>query len=88
MYVGKVIGRVVSTVKDENLNNIPLLIVRQIENGKNTKVLIATDATRQAGKGDFVYLIGSKEASRLFRKKYTPTDASIVGFIDSYHEKL
>ena len=88
MYTGEVVGTVVSTVKDENLMNIPLLVVQLVENGKKTKMIVAADSTRQAGRGDFVYLIGSKEAARMFRKKLTPADASIVGFIDSYREEL
>ena len=88
MYTGKVVGRVVSTVKDERLKGIPILVVRQIENGKETKLLIVTDSTRQAGEGDFVYLIGSKEASRMFREETPPSDASIVGFIDKFNVEL
>ncbi|WP_294547619.1 EutN/CcmL family microcompartment protein [uncultured Pseudoflavonifractor sp.] len=88
MYTGEVIGSVVATVKEEHLEGIPLLVVQVIENGKRTKKVIAADATRQAGHGDFVYLIGSKEAARMFRKKLTPADAAIVGFIDSYREEL
>ncbi len=88
MYTGEVVGRVVATIKEENLNNIPLLVVKLIENGKKTKMIVAADATRQAGRGDFVYLIGSKEAARMFRKEYTPADAAIVGFIDQYRETL
>ena len=88
MYTGEVIGSVVATVKEENLEGIPLLVVQVIENGKRTKKGIAADSTRQAGQGDFVYLIGSKEAARMFRKKLTPADAAIVGFIDSYREEL
>jgi microcompartment protein CcmK/EutM len=41
-----------------------------------------------AGEGDYVYMIGSKEAARMFRKEYTPADVAIVGFIDSYREEL
>ncbi len=88
MYTGRVIGTVVATVKHEDIANIPLLVVQVIENGKDTKRLVAADATRQAGPGDFVYLIGRKEAGVVFRKKYTPADAAIVGFIDDYHEEL
>ncbi|MEA4911944.1 MAG: EutN/CcmL family microcompartment protein [Oscillospiraceae bacterium] len=88
MYTGRVIGTVVATVKHEDIANIPLLVVQVIENGKDTKRLVAADATRQAGPGDFVYLIGRKEAGTIFRKKYTPADASIVGFIDTYNEVL
>lgn len=88
MYTGKVVGCIVATIKDENLNNIPLLVVQMVENGKNTKMIVAADATRQAGRGDFVYLIGSKEAARVFRKELTPADAAIVGFIDQYREQI
>jgi len=89
MYTGKVIGTLTASIKDENLKGIPLLVVRTIENGKDAAVIIATDATRQAGEGDFVYLIGSKEAGRVFpNNPVPPTDASVVGFIDNYNEEL
>jgi len=88
MYTGKVVGSVTATVKDENLTGIPLLVVCTIENDIEKDLIIAADATRQAGLGDFVYLIGSREASRMFRKQLTPADAAIVGFIDDYNEEL
>jgi len=87
MYTGKVIGTVVSTQKYESLESIKLLVVETIENGKPAKVIVAADATRQAGEGDFVYLIGSKEAAMLFRQDLTPVDAAIAGFIDVYDER-
>ena len=88
MYTGIVVGKVISTVKEEHLMNIPLLVVRKIEDGKEKGLVIAADSTRMAGTGDYVYMIGSKEAARMFRKDYTPVDVAIVGFIDSYHEVL
>jgi len=88
MYTGEVRGSVVATIKESGLENIKLLIVQLIENGKKTKMIVAADATRQAGIGDFVYLIGSKEAARMFRKPLVPADSAIVGFIDEYREQL
>ena len=88
MYTGKVVGSVTATIKDENLVGIPLLVVRTIENNVEKELIVAADATRQAGQDDFVYLIGSKEAARMFRKPLTPVDAAIVGFIDNYNEEL
>lgn len=88
MYTGKVVGSVVSTVKDEGLKGIKLLLVQTVENGKPGKTIVAADQTRQAGGGDYVYLIGSKEASLIFRKGLVPADAAIVGFIDEYNENL
>ena len=88
MYTGKVVGTVVATVKEPGLAGIPLLVVREIENGKETGLLVAADATRMAGTEDFVYLIGKKEAARVFAGSLTPADAAIVGFIDEYNEEL
>lgn len=89
MYAGIVAGSVVSTVKDPGLKNIPILIVQKIENGRKTDLVVAADQTRQAGIGDHVYMIGAKEASRIFRRENLPPfDVSIVGFIDDYHEEL
>ncbi|MCF0230303.1 MAG: ethanolamine utilization protein EutN [Parasporobacterium sp.] len=88
MYAGIVAGSVVATVKDPGIENIPLLIVQKIENGREAGLVVAADQTRQAGIGDHVYMIGSKEAARIFRKKLTPVDVAIVGFIDEYNEEL
>ena len=81
MYAGVVAGSVVATVKDPALE-------RKIENGKETGLIVAADQTRQAGLGDYVYMIGSKEAARVFRVKRIPVDVAIVGFIDTYNEEL
>ena len=87
MYTGKVVGSLVSTVKDEGLKGIKLLVVEKYENGKPAGLIVSADGTRQAGKGDFVYLIGSKEATLPFLEcKLIPVDSSIIGFIDRINE--
>ena len=88
MYRGIVAGMVVATVKESHLEGVPLLVVRKIENGVEKGLIVAADHTRQAGYGDEVYLIGSKEAARIFRQDLLPADAAIVGFIDTYNEEL
>ena len=88
MYTGVVVGSVVATAKDSALEGVPLLVVQKIENGKEAGLIVAADQTRQAGLDDWVYMIGSKEAARIFRVKRIPVDVEIVGFIDHYNEKL
>lgn len=89
MVTGNVVGTVVSTVKDRYLLGIKLLIVRRIVNGRPGDLVVCADATRQAGIGSFVYMIGSKEAALPFTdREMTPVDLSIVGFIDRYDEEL
>ena len=87
MYTGKVIGSVVSTVKDPSLQGVKLLVVQKYENGKPAGLVVSADGTRQAGPGDFVYLVGSKEACLPFPEcKLIPVDSSIIGFIDRINE--
>lgn len=86
MRRGRVIGNVVSTVKNENLTGIKLLVVQIINDGVAAEAIVAADATRQAGLGDDVFIMESKEAGLLLRRENTPSDASICGFIDSYNE--
>jgi microcompartment protein CcmK/EutM len=89
MYAGKVVGSVVSTVKDENLKGVKLLVVQLIENGVPKGFEISADGTRQAGEGDFVYLIGKKEATLPFKEcRMIPVDSSIVGFIDKLNMEI
>ena len=88
MYTGKVVGTVVATVKEPGLSGIPLLVVQKIENGKEVELIVAADSTRMAGTDDFVYLIGKKEAARVFGDALVPVDATIVGFIDEYNEEI
>lgn len=87
MYIGRVEGNVVATVKDERLTGVKLLVVRLIENGVDKGRVIAGDGTRQAGIGDLVYMIGRKEAALMFDTK-PACDVAIVGFIDSYNKAL
>lgn len=89
MYAGKVVGSVVSTIKDENLRGVKLLVVQLIENGVPKGFEVSADGTRQAGQGDFVYLIGKKEATLPFKeRRIIPVDSAIVGFIDRFNEEI
>lgn len=83
MYIGQVEGTVVCSIKTPTLEGVKLLIVRQIVNRKPTGLVIAADATRQAGIGDTVYMIGRKEAALMLDlKDPPPSDLTIAGIID------
>ena len=83
MNIGKVVGTVVCTVKTPSLEGVKLLVVRQIVNGVEKGLVIASDGTRQAGVGDVVYMIGRKEAALLLsRDDPPPSDITICGIID------
>jgi ethanolamine utilization protein EutN len=78
MYLGKVIGTVVSTVKDPALEAKKLLLVRRLPNGP---VVVAVDAVG-AGAGETVYVCRGREAAFAFKPQEVPTEATIVAIVD------
>ena len=84
MYLGRVIGRVWSTVKDPGLATQRLLLVQPLTpEGKPTgKRLVATDSMG-AGAGELVYWSKGKESSFPFLPVDVPTEMTIVGIVDA-----
>lgn len=84
MQIARVIGTVVSTVKNETLNGRKMLIVQTLDADLNDRgrPMIALDAVG-AGVGELVFWCRGKEASFPFKRDDTPTDCTIVGIIDS-----
>lgn len=84
MYLGKVIGTVVSTSKDQNLVGTKLLIVERL-----TEKLIPIGITEiavdsvGAGTGEIVIVAKGSSARYALGKKESPIDASIVGIVDT-----
>ena len=83
MYLGKVVGRVWSTIKNQGLAAQRLLIVQPVDAGgePNGKTLICTDSTG-AGAGETIYWVRGREASFPFGELEVPSDATIVGIVD------
>ena len=88
MFLGRVVGRVWSTVKHPNLEGQRLLIVQPInaEQEPTGKRLVCCDWTG-AGSGETVYWCRGKESSFSFLPSEVPTDFCIVGIVDSIHTK-
>lgn len=84
MYLGRVVGRVWSTVKDKSLDGQRLLIVQPLSPRLEAtgKRLICTDWTG-AGAGELVYWCKGKESSFPFLPAEVPTDTTVVGIVDS-----
>jgi len=86
MYLGRVVGRVWSTVKHPAMDGKRMLIVQPltVDLAPTGKRLICTDATG-AGAGELIYWVRGKEASFPFLPDEPPTDTTIVGIVDSVH---
>lgn len=83
MYLGEVRGTVVATVKYPGLEGRKLLLVQPVDSERRPVggLEVAVD-TVQAGEGDFVFLVGSREAALTLDPSFVPVDAAIVGFVD------
>src|SRR3954468_14702654 len=86
MILGRVIGCVWATVKHPGLVGCRMLFVQPLtpELQPTGRRIICTDTTG-AGNGELVYWVRGKEASMPFLPAEPPTDATIVGIVDSVH---
>ena len=84
MQLARVIGTVVSTVKNESLQGRKLLVVQTVDKNLEStgKPMVAIDAVG-AGIGELVFWCRGKEASFPFKREDTPTDCTIDGIVDS-----
>jgi ethanolamine utilization protein EutN len=84
MLLGRIICNVVCTMKDPALLGQKLLIVQPLDREGRDKgrPIIALDAVG-AGAGETIYWCRGKEASFPFLPADPPTEATIVGIVDS-----
>ena len=85
MQLARVIGEVVSTVKDANLTGTTLLVLQPISAaGEDVgRTLVALDSVG-AGVGERVFFVRGREAAFPFYPVEPPTDATIVGIVDEW----
>ncbi len=83
MIFAKVVGTVVSTQKDENLNGKKLLLCKEVDHEGNplSSYHVAVDAV-QAGEGSFVLLSYGSSARMTAATKNAPIDAVIMAIVD------
>lgn len=84
MYLGRITGTVVATQKVEGLAGIKLLLVQPLDEAQRPRGSeeVAVD-TVQAGPGDVVTLVGSREACLALDNTFVPVDAAIIGVVDA-----
>jgi microcompartment protein CcmK/EutM len=84
MQLGRVVGTLVATRKDERLQGAKLLVVRtQDPHGKDDAGYLVAVDTVDAGAGDRVLIVGGSSARMAAGLKDCPVDAAIVGVVDS-----
>ena len=84
MYVGRVSGTVVATIKHEAFHGHKLLVVDQLDTaGAPTGAYDICVDTVQAGVGDRVLVIDEGNGARqILNRKEAPVRAVVVGIVD------
>ncbi len=83
MIVGKVVGRVWSTVKEPNLFGFKLLLVQDVNHLDSKRTIVVVDLV-DAGVGDRVLVVYEGGSARqCMDAPDAPVNAAAVGFVDS-----
>jgi ethanolamine utilization protein EutN/carbon dioxide concentrating mechanism protein CcmL len=85
MLIGRVVGSVVATQKDERLETLKLLVVQvhDHENRATEQYVVAVDAV-QAGPDDMVLFATGSSARQTEVTEGKPCDAVIMAVVDSW----
>jgi ethanolamine utilization protein EutN len=84
MQLARVKGTVVATTQYQGLEGVKFLIVQPLSKTQQPegKPVVAADATAQAGPGELVFIVGSREAAQAMPEVFVPVDHAIVGIVD------
>ncbi len=84
MIIGRILGTVVATRKDERLQGLKLLLVRPITlTGEDENSYLVAVDTVGAGYREKVLVVAGSSARLAEGMKDRPVDAAIIGIIDS-----
>ena len=85
MLLGKVVGTLVATRKDEKMEGLKFLVVRQIsaDNSESSNYVVAVDAVG-AGVGEVVMYASGSAARQTKITDQRPCDAVIMAIVDTW----
>ena len=83
MLIGKVVGTVVATRKEEEIEGLRLLVVRGLDlEGKPTSTMVVAVDAVGAGVGEVVLYASGSSARQTRVTKDRPVDATIMAIVD------
>lgn len=85
MNIAKVVGSLWATQKHHSLVGMSFCIIQPLDQFRQPfgNPLVAVDPNNQAGKGETVFYVESGDAAEIIENHPMPSDATIVGIIDS-----
>lgn len=87
MYLGRVTGRLVATVRYEGLEGVKLQLLEALdEGGVSTGEELVAACALDVGPGDLVHFIDGREAAlALPDETFVPIDVTVTGFVEQAH---
>lgn len=84
MQLARVVGTLVATQKYTGLEGVKLLVIQPLDKQQQPagEPVVAADGTAQAGPGELVFFIASREAALALPVQFVPVDHAIVGIVD------
>ncbi len=84
MYLGRVTGRLVATVRYEGMEGVKLQLLEPLdESGASTGDQLVAACSLDVGPGDLVHYIDGREAAlALPDETFVPVDVAITGFVE------
>lgn len=89
MKFARVVGNLVASQKYRGLDGVKFLVVQPLDIHRQPEgeAYVAADATGQAGEGELVFVIASREAALALAVSYVPVDAAVVGIVDDVDDR-
>lgn len=81
MLIGKLVGRIWSTRKEDSINGMKLMVAELIGDKREGERIVVVDKL-SAGVGDRVIIATGSAARRVFEDDMLPIDAAVIGIID------
>lgn len=83
MYLARVIGRLVATVRSPGLAAVPLQWIQPLdERGRAMGDPLVAATVVSTGPGDLVHFVDGREAALACPETFVPVDATILGFVE------
>jgi microcompartment protein CcmK/EutM len=85
VQLARVLGEVVSVMKDPNLTGLKMLVLQPIaaSGEPSGRTLVALDSVG-AGVGENVFFVRGREAAFPFYPSEPPADATVIGIVDHW----
>jgi microcompartment protein CcmK/EutM len=85
VQLARVLGEIVSTMKDPNLTGIKMLVLQPLAASGEAagRTLVALDSVG-AGVGENVFFVRGREAAFPFYPAEPPADATVIGIVDHW----